>query len=183
MIVGSEIVGPVIVGVPANVYVPVTVPLSAGEEIVGVPANVYVPVTVPLSVGSVIVGPVIVGVPANVYVPVIDPLNTGAVIVLFVKVSVAVRETSIPVVGSVTLVVPVDVRVTLCPPDVANAPGSVSVPVVSASADPPALTITARFPLPVKEGSLPKPASIKSNSARITDEEPGLPVEGVEPWV
>lgn len=101
---------------------------------------------------------------------------------MFVSVFVLDAVISVPVVGSVTFVAPVVVRVKALAPDVAKFPARVRVPVVTDCAVPPALIMTAFEPLPERSGSFPKAVCIRSYSALMVELVPleldaGAPVE------
>lgn len=124
-----------------NTGVPVKVGL-ADSTTEPVPVDDVTPVP-PLATGSVPVTPVVIGRPVQlVNVPDAGVPNTGAVIVglvnvLLVSVSDPANVASVPVVGSVILVVLVAASVTLYAPDVTRFPPRVIVFPVLATPVPP----------------------------------------------
>jgi hypothetical protein len=106
------------------------------------------------------------------------PENVGLVNVLFVRVSDPASVASVPVVGNVTLVAPVNVMVSAYPPEIVRSFGRLRLPPVVVRAVPPALTTTILFPNPDIVGSLSNPVATDANSARIVEDEPGAPVAG-----
>jgi hypothetical protein len=164
--------------------VPVIARLVLAESVVKEPASgVAPPITTLLSVPAVAGAMVTVPVPvgesvALAFAGVKVSAPPKVVIVLLVRVSAPARVARVPVVGRVTFVGAVTVSVVAKAPESVKAAARARAPAVTVSAVPPALTTTALLALPVRVGSLSKPATIDRNSARMTAEESAAPVEG-----
>jgi len=137
-VVDSVLSPPASVRFPDTLAAPVVVnPLNVGASVV---LKFWFSVAFPVSV-KVLPPPVrVMSDPVTVSVRgVVPPVRPNPsrfeerespLTVLFVKLSVPASVASVPVVGRVTFVAPVDVSVTALAPDRAKLPGRVSVPVV-----------------------------------------------------
>ena len=104
--------------------------------------------------------------------------NVGVVRTLFVKVSEPASVASVPVVGSVRLVVADVVRVRLCYAAVVRFPESGKVPDATPTDAPPPVTTRAFPSFPLKAGNFPNAVSSLANSARMAADSPADPVLG-----
>ena len=91
-------------------------------------ATVLLTVKVSSDISPIVVLPVIEKSAVEIVPVIVGDEIVGAVSVLFDNVSVPANVDNVPVVGSVTLVVPVVVRVSAYAPDVVNAPAVVTAP-------------------------------------------------------
>jgi hypothetical protein len=108
--------------------------------------NVLALVTVKVPVLKVIVKPLIVVADAT---PKVGVVSAGEVSVLFVKVSVPARVAKVPVVGNVTVVAAVAVKVVAKAPEVVKLPPRVMVlPVLATPVPPYCPAITSPFQVP-----------------------------------
>ena len=144
-VVTNAVVAICVVFVPAEAVGAAGVPVNVGESdntAFTVPVEVVTPVP-PLATGNVPATPEVNGNPVRFVatpeagVPSAGVVSVGLVKVLFVKVSVPPKVAKVPVVGSVTDVVAVEVNVVANAPDVVRLPPNVIVFPVLATPVPP----------------------------------------------